>query len=398
MNSWYTPEQMLAEIGAVVERYRPGEAVPSAPPPLPLETVSASIFASQATPRRSFLDGAALFPCRNVTMLSGDGGTGKSLLALQLAAAVVTGSKWLGIDVETGPVVYLSAEDDLDEMHIRLKDICAAENLSIGRMKTLELAVLAGRDAVLGTEAQKGGKVEMTPLFDRLRLKLARSRPRLLVLDNLADVFAGNENVRPLARQFVSALRGQAIEFDCVVLLLSHPSLSGINSGSGMSGNTAWNNSVRSRLYLLREKEKDGAELDPDNRLLQTMKSNYGPSGGQVPLRWQAGRFIRTDAPAAPGQNRGFLKAAWIEAKFLDLLRWHADKGLRLSPMKGPNYAPAVFARHPRAEGVTSRQFDRAMNVLLETARIEVETTGPPSKLRQLLRATPAPHDEDGRD
>ena len=113
------------------------------------------------------------------------------------------------------------------------------------------------------------------------------------MLDNLADIFAGNENVRPLARQFIGALRGLAIEFDCVVLLLSHPSLSGINSGSGTSGNTAWNNSVRSRLYLTRDDEDK--EVGPDRRILQTMKANYGPNGCRIELRWEVGRFARTD-------------------------------------------------------------------------------------------------------
>jgi RecA-family ATPase len=101
---------------------------------------------------------------------------------------------------------------------------------------------------------------------------MIRQRPSLLVLDNLADIFAGNENVRPLARQFVSSLRALAIEFDCVVLLLAHPSLSGMASGAGTSGNTAWNNSVQSRLYLVTSSD----DLDPDGRVLQTIKANYG--------------------------------------------------------------------------------------------------------------------------
>lgn len=242
MNSYRSPEEILADMGAVIERYEPGDAVPLASPQIPLETVRAASFASQATPRRAFLDSGGLFPSRNVSMLSGDGGTGKSLLAMQLSAAVATGTTWLGLVVNRGPVLYFSAEDDLDETHIRLKEICSAEGLDLSQMIGLELAVLAGKDAVLAVEAATGGKIGLTPLFERLRLRMAMTKPSLLVLDNLADIFAGNENVRPLARQFIGALRGLAIEFDCVVLLLSHPSLSGMNTGTGASGNTAWNN------------------------------------------------------------------------------------------------------------------------------------------------------------
>ena len=61
-------------------------------------------------------------------------------------------------------------------------------------------------------------------------------------------------------------------------MLLAHPSLTGMNTGTGTSGSTAWNNSVRSRLYLDRVRES-GIEPDPDARVLRTMKSNYGPVG-----------------------------------------------------------------------------------------------------------------------
>jgi hypothetical protein len=45
-----------------------------------------------------------LIPAKNVTLLYGDGGTGKSLLALQLAAAVVMGTHFFGRLVAQGRV------------------------------------------------------------------------------------------------------------------------------------------------------------------------------------------------------------------------------------------------------------------------------------------------------
>jgi hypothetical protein len=76
----------------------------------------------------------------------------------------------------------------------------------------------------------------------------------------------GNENDRAQARQFIGMLRGLAIRHECAVLLLSHPSVAGIASGGGSSGSTAWNNSVRSRLYLSRVVGNDGFEANPDAR------------------------------------------------------------------------------------------------------------------------------------
>ena len=53
------------------------------PPSEPLRVVDAASLYGKAVPQRQHLC-APLIPARNVTLLAGDGGTGKSLLALQL--------------------------------------------------------------------------------------------------------------------------------------------------------------------------------------------------------------------------------------------------------------------------------------------------------------------------
>ena len=59
-------------------------------------------------------------PANNVTMLAGDGGAGKSLLSLQLAVAVATGGSWIGFRPKAGSVLFVSAEDEIEELHRRL--------------------------------------------------------------------------------------------------------------------------------------------------------------------------------------------------------------------------------------------------------------------------------------
>jgi RecA-family ATPase len=375
-----SPEEAIRARNPIDEHYEPGGDVPVITTPLPpIPVVSAASFAQMSTPSRSFLDNAGLLPHRNVTMLSGDGGTGKSLLALQLAAAVCIGGNWLGIPVRKGPVLHISAEDDIDENHIRLKEICAAEDLNLASMRDLQICSLAGEDAILATDGEKAGTIQLTSLFERLRSRLELTRPLLVTLDNLADVFAGNENSRPLARQFIATLRRLAIEFNCAVLLLAHPSLAGLNSGAGTSGSTAWNNSVRSRLYLLRR-----GDDDHDGRVLKTMKANYGPTGGEILLAWRAGRF--TVSKTLEGS---FLDAAAAQQKaervFLQLLRWHVDKNINVSPNRSSSFAPTVFAKHQEAEGVSKDQFENAMHSLLNRNAIQVEQVGPRSRNRQRL-------------
>src|SRR5262245_21370116 len=59
-------------------------------------------------------------PMRNVTLLSGEGSIGKSLLLMQLSAAVVLGGRWIGTELTQGPVLYLSCEEDDDEIRRRM--------------------------------------------------------------------------------------------------------------------------------------------------------------------------------------------------------------------------------------------------------------------------------------
>src|SRR5215212_6889417 len=65
-----------------------------------------------------------------VTLLYGDGGVAKSLLALALAVAVAGGSgKWLGREVECCPVLYVDFELDAEEQTRRVYQLCCGQRL-----------------------------------------------------------------------------------------------------------------------------------------------------------------------------------------------------------------------------------------------------------------------------
>ena len=157
-------------------------------------------------------------------------------------------------------------------------------------------------------------------------------------------------------------------------------------SGSGTSGSTAWSNSVRSRLYLETLKGDDGREIDADLRVLRVMKSNYGRAGLELRLRWLNGCFI-LDGPVG-----GFDKLAAdakAERVFLDLLAAFEAQGRDVSPNRSNTFAPAIFQKHPSAQGVTKTAFAAAMERLLAVGRVRVETIGPPSRRYKRLTITP---------
>ncbi|WP_126152878.1 AAA family ATPase [Paracoccus haematequi] len=335
----------------------------------------ASEFEGMAVPSREWLV-RDLVPSGTVTLLGGDGGTGKSLLALQLACAVAAGGEWLGYQVAGGGALFISAEDDDAELHRRLAAVVQSSGLMFNDLDRLTICSLAGKDALLARLDRATGGLSPSPLFDELEKRLEDEKPVLLVLDTLADLFPGNENDRAQARQFVGLLRGLAIRHGCAVILLSHPSLSGLNSGSGTSGSTAWNNSVRSRLYLEREIQQD-YEPNPDARVLSTKKANYGRTGGEIRLTWRDGVFVAD--PAETGLDR-MAASARAERVFLKLLRTFAEQGRTVNSAGGSNYAPKQFAEHPDSEGVTKRAFKTAMETLLAAGKVKIEAKGPPSK------------------
>lgn len=350
-------------------------------PPRKSRFRNAAEFHGRPVPPRRWLV-PDLVPQRVVTSLYGDGGTGKSLLALQLAIAVATAGKWLGRTVTSGPVVFLSAEDDEDELHRRFSDVLEAEGLSFTDLDRLTFRSLAGEDALLAmADGGRAGILAPSDLHDELDTVLTEQRPALLVLDTLADLFPGNENDRAQVTQFVGILIGLAIRHDCAVLLLAHPSRSGMASGGGDGGSTAWNGKVRSRLYLERV-VTEGTELDTNARVMTNKKANLGPTGIEISMRWKDGVFIADEAETGLDRMAKGMKA---ERVFLKLLRLLTEQGRRVNAAGNQGYAPTVFAGHPDAEGVSKMGFRAAMEALMGKGTIRLAEDGPPSKRRSFL-------------
>lgn len=326
------------------------------------ETFTAASLAGKPIPEQLWLaDG--MIPAGQPVLLSGDGGLGKSLLALQLAVAVAKGGQWLGMYVPQGPALYLSAEDETAELHRRIVRITA----DLDALTDLHIAPMAELDPLLVTLGPRGGGLNTTALYDAVAARVEELRPALVVLDSNADFFGGNEVVRSEVRWFIGQLRKLCHATGCTVLILSHPSVSGMQSGSGLSGSTHWNNSVRARLYLTKPAGEDG---DRDERLLEVMKNNRGPLGKRLALRWSAGAFVVSSGPAEGVTDDD------VDALFLHLLTQYTEQGRYMNMAGGQNYAPKVFADDPAAKQkrVNKRAMTDAMNRLWRAKRIVKRT------------------------
>jgi RecA-family ATPase len=321
-----------------------------------------------------------VFPRRNVALLSGEGAAGKTLLALQLGVAHALGRDWIGRLPEAGPFLYFGAEDEIDELHRRFADILKHYKADFPDLQgNVHLLAFAGEDAVLG-HADHTGVVKPTPLFLRLLKAATEIKPMLIVIDTAADVFAGLENDRSQVRQFVGLLRRLAIKANGYVVVNSHPSLTGINTGSGLSGSTGWHNSVRARAYLTTPKTERDEEPDPDLRVLEFKKSNYSKVSTSIALRWQHGVWVPI---AGASSFDKMAKEQTADRLFLTLLARFNDQGRNVSEKAAArNYAPTVFAKETDAkkDRVRKLDFEDAMRRLFATSAIAVQAYGPPSR------------------
>jgi RecA-family ATPase len=388
------------------ETFRPSTEAspPDEPPPPPIadddidqeerdlerRIVEATVLLHDPEPHRTWIV-EDVIPDENLTLLTGDGGTGKTTVALQLAVNMRTDGDWLGMRVAQGPVVFVTSEDDRKDVNLSLRAILKAEAKSLGHCSGLHILPLADRDACLAAAPTKLAALTATPLWHALVRVIERLKPRLVILDALADLFGGEENFRRHARGFIVLLKRLAIRLKLAVLLIAHPSLSGINTGTGLSGSTDWHNGPRARLYFERPKDKGDKTFDDDARTLTVKKVQYAREGTVFRLRRKPGYFVYEGKEGGSAPYDKAAASAKAERVFLALLQTYRGQGRDVSPNPSRSYAPTVFEKDDDAEGVASKAFARAMGRLFKANRIHVETVGPPSKQRKTLTPGPAP-------
>jgi len=351
------PVVSLGDFGLPAEGTREAATEGTAEPIAQAAFTTPPMWPDEPPPRVSWI-AHNLIPRGDVSTLGGDGGSGKTMAALQLSAAVARGAQdWLGAVIEPGPVVFLSAEEPQDEIRRRLARIADRQGFKCGDLKDLHFWFPSDfADCTFATPGP-GGVMQATPLFRQIEAKIGQLRPSLVTLDNVAAVFAGNQNDRVMVRTFVNLFRGMARATGAAVLLLDHPSLSGLNAGTGRGGNMDWRNSVRSALHL--KAAEDKADADRGVRVLEHVKSNYAPLASPLNLEWIDG-VLTVEGTASPLQRAA--QDAQADDKFLELLAQHVRLGIDVEPSEGRNYAPKVFAASPESGGYKSRGFAAVMH------------------------------------
>lgn len=354
--------------------------VPHLAAPAALQWLDMSAWDEQPVPERQWAIRDRV-PLKQAGLFSGEGGTGKSIIELMKNVAHVTGKDWFGSLPEPGPAFYIGAEDDKDEIHIRLAAIASHYGATFKSLidDGLHVLPLLGQDATLCGQT-RGGKIEVTALYRQLYEAAGDIKPKNISVDTLSRAFAGNEIDRTQVYAFAMHMQALAKVADGAVTVLSHPSLQGISSGTGLSGSTAWHGAFRFRQYLKSVKASDGEQPETDLRELEFKKNQYGPLGESIIVRYQSGLFLPEAGVSSLDKANRIVKA---EELFMDLLRRFTGESRNVGDKaNSPTYAPTAFAKEEEAKKyrIKKPDFEQAMRDLFRTRRIRVEEYGRPSR------------------
>lgn len=324
-----------------------------------------------------------------VTLFSGQGGKGKSLLVMQLQAAAATCQDWLGMPTQAEPVpsFALYCEDEADVLHGRMDAIRKHYGVNWADLEPCRFVSRVGYNNELmrfwGRNREEG---EATALLQQVREEVVNWGARIVIIDTVADTFGGNENIRSQVRTFVNALRALVLPVGGGVILNAHPSRAGLSDGSGLSGSTAWEASVRARINLTEPKKQDSdddAEQEPTReRILKVMKSNYGPAGQRWRLLWDDGVFIRADAKSTSQMERLDAKN-----KLLAAARYYVSRGFHLSSLHGTKASlTAKAVELPSCKDIAFSALKWAQEKLEEEGQLVPVDIGPQSRRRRYIR------------
>ena len=321
-------------------------------------------------------------PAGRVTRLSSHGGSGKTYLALEVAAAIAAATdpddageadfRWraheeagvpvlprtsaapgfkeaslqrgerknslfrLPLEAEEAPVLFLTWEDEPEEFKRRLTALPSGRGADVGHR--LSVLNLEGYGALWAPRSGKHRDTEgdVTGVGQKVEAVVRELKPRLVVVDPVAAAYGCNENDRAAVRRWLSHLNSVARETRAAILLISHPPK---HSGSDYSGSTDWDNGVRAAWTLDPKPSArwsyspapDKSSRPASGLALTLTKANYARKGRAIWLRWTDMRDVR-----------GLEECGEEEA----VRAWHEDRGLP-APVENPLASTRKRGRGP---------------------------------------------------
>ena len=174
----------------------------------------------------------------------------------------------------------------------------------------------------------------------------------------------------------MNALTGMCLRAKCAGILAGHPAKS---SESEFSGSTAWENAVRSRLYLSHtppDVKEDEGEIDTSVRYFAKRKANYS-NRDCVRLTYINGVLVPdeqsiSDSPLIKGLVDQKAKRVVLEA-VAKLAEMHQFGG---ASSQGSNFLPKLIKKYQLSQGLHHADLEKTMRQLMVDGKLVIGSVG----------------------
>ncbi len=292
-------------------------------------------------------------PIGSVTVVGGDGGSGKSQLCQQAATAIAASLPFMGLPTIGGAAVLISAEDSDKVPHSRQRRLNDTLGVTMRDLAgRLFIRCLADTDIFLFSDGKP------TSLANDLETQLATiAGLRLVVIDSAALVFDDEEISRRRVGAFLRDLNRRAARLSCAIVLITHTSKGSDGSAAkAFSGSTAWVWHARSALLLT-------AQTNDEPAVLTLIKANYTKAGIKTEMRWSDSGVL--ELVGAPDETLARMGRRPVERAVLDHVAkaWSRESPLSTAPSVKDRYLPSYMARH----GFRAADAEKVMQTFIDT-------------------------------
>jgi AAA domain-containing protein len=241
-----------------------------------------------------------------LTLLTGEAGEGKSLIALAIAAALESQDDFGHLPVEAARTLIVDAENGEHELHRRI-DLMGISGTRV------EIAATDGFDL-----ARDHGN--LADLVEDVG-------PDLVILDSFRSLWpSGNENDSGEATDVLAGIRSILHDVNAAGLLLHHLPKSSAAYGRTSSGDYRGASAIRATVDLAFRLERASGDPESGRRKLQCFKSR--PAATPDPMWLRLDEHARVEAAAPYQSKKASPRTDELQRRLLPALAGHGPMTL----------------------------------------------------------------------
>lgn len=233
----------------------------------------------------------------DIHLVTADGGTGKTTLALYEAVCMALGQRFLGFEIdEPGKTLFLTGEDDAQKLISQTGDICREMMLTDDQWMIVSksIKIKCDNDLCFISKDRSGFLQPNMLAFEKIKEAIDDFKPDKIVIDPIASFWGSEALLNDMAKavtKFMGLIRNYG---DCCVEALNHMGKSSsqskdITQFAGRGGSALPSHSRVSKVYR---------KLSPDEYTEMTGKSfNVGESAFIVVINKFTDSSPRLDKP-----------------------------------------------------------------------------------------------------